>query len=264
VSVKWGKWITYVYVTLIILFMIGPLFMIFVVSFSETNMFQFPPKGFSLQNYMNLFQDDRIISSMWLSFVIGLASTLIACLVGLLAGLGIVRGKLPWKGFLESLFLGPLIIPLVTTGIGFLIIFVPLGLTGSPIAIILAHSVIISPYVVRILIASLRQFDPLQEEAAIIHGASPWYTFHTVVLPQLSPALISGAILSFLVSLDEYTVTVFLSQANTITLPIRIYQFVAVDINPLVTALASIMVIAAFIIIAVLEKRLKIHKYLSF
>jgi putative spermidine/putrescine transport system permease protein len=121
---------------------------------------------------------------------------------------------------------------------------------------------VISPYIIRILIASMRQFDAIQEEAAIVHGASSRYTFFTIVLPQLLPALISGAILSFLVSLDEYTVTVFLTQSENITLPLRIYQFVSVDINPIVTALATIMVILAFVLISILEKRLQIHKYL--
>jgi ABC-type spermidine/putrescine transport system permease subunit II len=259
---KVGKGITYMYVTIILLFILAPLVMIVLVSFNPTNMFQFPPDAFSFENYTQLFQDERILSSIGLSVFIGLVSTVIASLIGLFAAVGLVRGKLPGKNLLESLFLGPLIVPLVTTGIGFLLIFVPLGLAGSPTAIILAHSVVISPYIIRILIASMRQSDPVQEEAAIVHGASPWYAFSTIVFPQLFPALLSGAILSFLVSLDEYTVTVFLTQAETITLPIQIYQLVSVDINPVVTALASVMVILAFVLITILEKRLQIHKYL--
>jgi ABC-type spermidine/putrescine transport system permease subunit II len=236
--------------------------MILLVSFHPANLFQFPPDSFRFDNYNQLFDDDRILSSIGLSFFIGLVATIIAGLIGICAAVGIVRGRLPGKSIIESLFLGPLIVPLVTTGIGFLLIFVPLGIVGSPVAIILAHSVVIAPYMIRILIASMRQFDSIQEEAAIVHGATPWYTFSTIVLPQLLPALSSGAILSFLVSLDEYTVTVFLSQAETVTLPLRIYQFVSVDINPIVTALASVMVVLAFVLVTVLERRLKIHKYL--
>lgn len=259
---KVGKAFTFICISLILIFILAPLLMILFVSFNPTNMFQFPPDAFSLDNYIQLFQDDRILSSIGLSLLIGLVATVIASLIGICAAVGMVRGRLPGKNILESLFLGPLIVPLVTTGIGFLLIFVPLGIVGSPVAIILAHSVVIAPYMIRILIASMRQFDSIQEEAAIVHGATPWYTFSTIVLPQLLPALSSGAILSFLVSLDEYTVTVFLSQAETVTLPLRIYQFVSVDINPIVTALASVMVVLAFVLIMILEKRLKIHKYL--
>jgi putative spermidine/putrescine transport system permease protein len=259
---KLSKTFTYIYISLILIFLFAPLLMIVIVSFHPENMFQFPPENFSFDNYVQLFQDDRIFSSLGLSVVVGLVATLIASLVGLCAAVGVVRGRLPAKHMLESLFLGPLIVPLVTLGIGFLLIFVPLGIVGTPLAIILAHSVVISPYLIRILVASMRQLEPTLEEAAIVHGATPRYTFMTVVLPQLFPALLSGAILSFLVSLDEYTVTVFLTEADLITLPLRIYQFVAVDISPVVTALASVMVIIAFVVIGLFEKRLKIHKYL--
>jgi putative spermidine/putrescine transport system permease protein len=259
---NFGKVLTNIFIVLIILFLLAPLVMIVVVSFNPENMFQFPPKNFSFENYVQLYEDERILSSIGLSLLIGLVATVGASLVGLCAAVGIVRGRLPAKQLLESLFLGPLIVPLVTLGIGFLLIFVPLGLVGSKLAIIFAHSIVIAPYMTRILLASMRQLEPMLEEAAIVHGATPRYTFLTVVLPQLFPALISGAILSFLVSLDEYTVTVFLTEAETITLPLRIYQFVSVDINPIVTALASVMVIVAFVVISVLEKRLQIHKYL--
>jgi ABC-type spermidine/putrescine transport system permease subunit II len=259
---KLGKVLAKISIGLIVLFLLAPLAMIVIVSFNPENMFQFPPENFSFDNYVYLFEDERVFSSIGLSLVVGLVATVLASLVGLCAAVGIVRGRLPAKQLLESLFLGPLIVPLVTLGIGFLLIFVPLGIVGSKTSIIFAHSIVIAPYMVRILLASMRQLKPVLEEAAIVHGATPGYTFLTVVLPQLFPALISGAILSFLVSLDEYTVTVFLTEAETVTLPLQIYQFVSVDINPIVTALASVMVVIAFVVISVLEKRLQIHKYL--
>lgn len=262
-KLKWDKWLVYIYIGLLVLFILGPLLVIIPVSFGGKDMFEFPPSSFTLDHYRTLLEEERIFSSLGLSLYVGILSTILACTVGLMAGLGIVRGNLPFKGLLESFFLGPLIVPLVTTGIGFLIMFVPLGLLGSIWSIVIAHSVIIAPYVIRILIASLRQFDSVQEEAAVVHGASPWYAFYTVLLPRLAPALISGSMLAFLVSLDEYTVTVFLTEAETITLPIRIYQFVSMDINPVVTALASLTVIVSFILLVWFEKKYQIHKYLE-
>lgn len=257
------RWISWIYTIFIVLFLLGPLIVILPTSFGGSDMFEFPPQSFTLQNYEDLSQNEMIFSSLGLSLGVGVAATLLACLVGLCAGLGIVRGKLPFQGLLESFFLGPLIVPLVTTGIGFLIFFVPFNLVGSPISIIIAHSVIISPYVIRIVIASLRHFDPVQEEAAMIHGASPWFAFRTVVFPQLKSAVIASSILAFLVSLDEYTVTVFLTQAESVTLPIRIYHLVSIDINPVVTAISSLMVILSFLFIFFLEKKFQIHQYLE-
>lgn len=257
------RWITRLYIFLVLCFLLGPLIVILPASFGGTDMFQFPPTEFSLQHYINLFEEERIFSSLWLSLGVGIASMILASLIGLFAGLGLVRGRLPLKGLLTSFFLGPLIVPLVTTGIGFLILFAPLNLVGSPVAIIIAHSVIISPYVVRIVIATMKQLDPVLEEAAVVHGASPWRAFYTVILPQLKPALIASSLLAFLVSLDEYTVTVFLAQAETVTLPIRIYQFVSIDINPVVTAIASLMVVFSFGLLFLLEKKFQIHRYLE-
>ncbi len=259
---KWS-WLGYLYIALLVCFILVPILIIIPVSFGNGDMFKFPPSGFSFDEYAALVSDDRILSSVWLSLYIAVIATVIASIVGLLAALGIVKGRLPFKGLLESFFLGPLIVPLVTTGIGFLIIFVPMGLVGSPFSIILAHSVIICPYIVRVAIASLRQSDPVLEEAAVVHGAGTWYTFYTVVVPQLIPGLITGAMLAFLVSLDEYTVTIFLAQANTVTIPIRIYQYVTFDINPIVTALAGVFVIISAILIVILEKKFKIHRYLE-
>ena len=257
------KGLGYVIIGLFILFILAPILIIIPVSFGD-NMFQFPPSGFSFDLYQQFIQDEMILSSIGLSLYIGLLSTLIACLVGLFAALGISKGYFPFKGVLETFFLGPLIVPFVTTGIGFLIFFVPLNLIDSPVSIVIAHSIVISPYVVRICLATLRQLEGVLEEAAIVHGASPWYAFRTVILPQMLPALIAGGFLAFLVSMDEYTVTVFLAQANTITLPIRIFQYVTMDINPVVTALSSISVVISLVLIAILEKKLKIHRYLEF
>lgn len=259
-----GKYLGYIVVGALIIFILAPILIIIPVSFGANAMFTFPPKEWSFANYTALVNDSRMLSSVWLSIYVAIASVIIACLIGVCSALGIVKGRMPFSHFLESFFLGPLIVPFVTTGIGLLIFFVSIGLVGTSISIIFAHSVIISPYVVRIAIASLRHSDPTLEEVAIVHGASGWYTFKTVVLPQLRPAIISGSLLAFLVSIDEYTVTIFLAQADTITLPIRIFQYVTLDINPVVTALSSVTVILSFILVFILEKKFKVHKYLEF
>lgn len=259
---KWDA-LYYILTALIMVFMLVPVLMIIPASFAGSNMFSFPPDGFTLQHYVALFNDRLLLESVGTTLYIGVASTVLATAVGVLAALGIVKGNLPGREFLESFFLGPLIVPLVTTGIGFLIFFVPLGLLGTSPAIILAHSIIISPYVVRIACASLRHSDPLLEEAAIVHGAGAWDVFRTVIFPQMRPSLISGALLAFLVSMDEYTVTVFLVQVDLVTMPIRIFQYIMLDINPVVTALASVAIIITGTFVVLLEKRYNIHRYLA-
>lgn len=259
---RWNS-VYYLYIGLIFLFIIAPIFVIIPASFAGSNMFHFPPEELTLKHYIALFHNEALLESIWVTLYIGITSTLLASFIGICAALGIVKGHLPFKSGLESFFLGPLIVPLVTSGIGFLMLFVPLGLLGSPLALILAHSIIIAPYVVRIACASLRHSDPTLEEAAIVHGANTWLIFRCVIFPQMRASLIAGALLAFLVSMDEYTVTVFLVQVHYVTLPIRIFQYVMLDINPVVTALASIFIAVTLVLVWVLEKRFNIHRYLA-
>jgi ABC-type spermidine/putrescine transport system permease subunit II len=246
------------------IFIFIPFIAIIPSSFAKSNMFSFPPENLSIEHYKNLFQDGQLWSSALLSLIIASISTILACTVGVMAALGIVKGNLPFKGMLESLFMGPLIIPLVTIGISFLIFFSIFNIQGSLLSIILAHSIVISPYIVRMACANLRQSDPVLEEAAIVHGASPLYMLRTVILPGMMPSIISGGIMAFLISMDEYTVTVFLAQTDTVTLPIRIYQYVTIDINPIITSFASIIIVFSFLFMIFLENKFKIHKYIEF
>ncbi|KGR92298.1 hypothetical protein CD30_00255 [Ureibacillus massiliensis 4400831 = CIP 108448 = CCUG 49529] len=249
-------------VSIIYLFILGPILIITPISFTE-NMFQLDFSSLTLKNYQSLFSDSNLLNSLWLTFIIAIIATFAASIIGIFGSLGIVKGQIKYSKVLENLFLGPLIIPYVTTGIGLMVFFVKLELLGTVTGIILAHIIIISPYIIRICIASLKQMNPFIEEAAIVHGASTFYMFRTVVLPQLLPATLIGGLLAFLVSIDEYTVTVFLADADTITLPIKIFQYINLDINPIVTALSTAIVIVSIIIILISEKFFKIHQYIE-
>ncbi|RYM02834.1 ABC transporter permease [Sporolactobacillus sp. THM7-7] len=254
----------YVVMCFAIFFILSPFLITVIASVAGSNMFHFPPEQFTLMNYKNLFQDEQLWQSVWLSFCIGVTATLLAVTIGITAAMGIVKGQLPMKNVIESFFMGPLIVPLVTVGISFLVFFSTFQAEGTIWSIILAHSVIISPYVTRIACANLRQSNEMLEEAAMMLGAGFWYMFRTVLIPSMLPSVISGAVLSFLVSMDEYTVTVFLAQVNTVTLPIRIYQYTTIDINPTITAFSAMIILLSFIGLIVLEKVFKIHKYMDF
>src|SRR5690606_3142611 len=158
-----------------------------------------------------------------------------------------------------NLFLGPLVLPLILTGLAMLMFFSSLGWIGSTRAIILAHIVLTAPYAVRTVLASLAGLDPTLEEAAWVHGASPWYAFKTAVFPQIRPGLVAGGLFAFLVSLDEYTVTVFLTGPGLVTLPIRIFQYITLHVDPTVSALASVMVVVSAVLVIAAERKLGLH-----
>lgn len=250
--------------TVIYLFLLMPLLMILPASFSPDLDFRFPPATWSLDTYRALWADERLLGSLGLSLRIAVLASLLSGVIGGAAALGIARRAVPMPSFWEGLFLGPITVPFVVTGLGLLLLFAGWGTVGALWTIVIAHVVVSLPYVVRATLASLRMANPALEEAAWVHGASPWYAFRTVVLPQMRPGLIAGMLFSFFVSLDEFTVTVFLSSADTVTLPIRIYQYVALDINPTVVALRSLLVVVSAALIMTLDRRLHLHRYLEF
>lgn len=259
-----GRMLGAVAATLIYLLLLMPLLMILPASFSPDLDFRFPPATWSLDTYRALWSDGRLLGSLGLSLQIAILSSLLATFIGGAAALGIARRAVPMPSLWEGLFLGPITVPFVVTGLGLLLLFAGWGAVGARWTIVSAHVVVSLPYVVRATLASLRMANPTLEEAAWVHGASPWYAFRTVVFPQMRPGLIAGMLFSFFVSLDEFTVTVFLSSVDTVTLPIRIYQYVALDINPTVVALSSLLVVASAVLIMMLDRRLHLHRYLEF
>ncbi|MGI6038163.1 MAG: ABC transporter permease, partial [Limnochordia bacterium] len=176
----------------------------------------------------------------------------------------IERGKLPGRELVANILLGPLVLPLVVTALALLLFFSQLGLVARPAGLFIAHTVLTIPYVMRTTLASLKSFDPALEEAAWVHGAHPWKAFWSVVLPQIRPGLVAGGIFAFLVSLDEFTVTLFLSGPGLVTMPIRVYQYIVLHVDPTVSALTSAIVVVSAVILIIAERLFKIHRYLEF
>lgn len=254
----------WVFAGLMYLFILAPILIILPASFAAGRAFAFPPSDWTLQWYQRLFNDGRLLSSVLFSLRIGLGAALGAVLVGGTAALGLERGRIPGKDILANLLLGPLVLPLVVTALALLLFFSQLGLVARPLGILIAHTVLTVPYVMRTTLASLRSFDPDLEEAAWVHGAHPVRAFWTVVLPQIRPGLVAGGIFAFLVSLDEFTVTIFLSGPGVVTMPIRIYQYIVLHVDPTVSALTSALVIVSAVVLVAAEKAFKLHKYLEF
>ncbi|MBO8140852.1 MAG: ABC transporter permease [Firmicutes bacterium] len=244
-------------------FILAPILVILPASLADGPAFVFPPRGFTTAWYARLIHDPQLGGSLLVSLGIGLAAAAGAVALGAAVALGIERGRIPARGVWLNLFLGPLVLPLILTGLAMLMFFSSLGWIGSTWGIVIAHIVLTTPYAVRTVLASLTAVNPALEEAAWVHGAEPWYAFRTVVFPQIRPGLVAGGLFAFLVSLDEYTVTVFLTGPGLVTLPIRIFQYITLHVDPTVSALASAMVIVSAALLIVAERKLGIHRYLE-
>ena len=162
-----------------------------------------------------------------MSALLAFAATLIATCLGTAAALGLARGPRRTRSALAALFLSPIVFPAVVLGLALLIFYSRVGFSGGFAGLVAAHVVLVTPFVVRLVAASLAEFDDSVEEAARNLGAGWPRVFFQVTLPIIRPGVVAGAVFAFIISFDELVVTLFLAGPGMQTLPIRIYSFVS-------------------------------------
>ncbi|MGD9886174.1 MAG: ABC transporter permease [Reyranella sp.] len=213
--------------------------------------------GFSLKWWSALLANEAMLSAAWLSLRIGLVSASMAALIGLAAGYVLARApRFPGRTLFGSLVIGPMVMPEVVMGISMLLLFVGSDrLLGGPergfLTIAIAHTTFSIAFVAIVVQARLADFDRSLEEAAMDLGATPWVTFLTVTLPLLAPAVGSGWLLAFTLSLDDLILTQFVAGAQSQTLPMRVYSSVRLGVDPQINVLATLIVALAASLLAV-------------
>lgn len=205
--------------------------------------------GFSTQWYWKLFQNDQIIKAAILSLQIALVSATIATILGTMAGLALARFRqFPGRTLFSGLVTAPLIMPEVITGVSSLLLFIVMakwiGWPGQRgfTTITIAHITFSMTYVTTIVQARLSSMDMSIEEAAMDLGSRPWQVLKDVTLPIISPAIVSGWLLAFTISLDDVVITSFTTGPGSTTLPILVWSKVRLGVTPDINALATIIV----------------------
>ena len=205
--------------------------------------------GFSLRWYGELFRNDDVLAAAWLSLRVALVSATAATALGTLAGLALARaGRFRGRVLFSGMIAAPLVMPEVITGLSLLLLFVSMKtLIGWPggrgaTTIAVAHITFCMAYVAVIVQSRLTGLDESIEEAALDLGARPFKVFFAITLPLIAPALISGWLLSFTLSLDDLVLASFVSGPGSSTLPMLIFSKVRLGVSPEINALATIMV----------------------
>ncbi|MBS0223534.1 MAG: ABC transporter permease subunit [Proteobacteria bacterium] len=207
--------------------------------------------GFSLHWWQALLHNEAMLSAAWLSLRIALVSATLSTLLGLAAGYVLARvPRFPGRMLFGSLVIAPMVMPEVVMGISMLLLFVgSQQFLGGPdrgfLTIVIGHTTFSLSFVAIVVQARLADFDRSLEEAAMDLGATPWTTFRTVTLPLIAPALGSGWLLAFTLSLDDLIMTQFVAGAATQTLPMRVYSSVRLGVDPQINVLATIIVAVA-------------------
>lgn len=236
------------------LFILAPLVCVIAVSFNEAAVPAFPPTALSIKWYVHALTLDLFVNSTKTSLWLALAATLISTPLGTLAAIGLSRTRSRARHLIEAVFLAPLVVPGIVIGISLLVAMAAIDVREAPVRLLLAHVLIVMPYSIRTVMASLSRVDDTLEEAALTLGATPLQTFFLVTLPLIRPGVIAGAIFSFILSFDDVAVSMFLIDARTGTLPIAIMSYLEYNFDPSIAAISSLLIIVTLALAVGLER----------
>lgn len=238
---------------LILLFLILPVLIIVPMSFSSSRYIEFPPPGFSTRWYDAFFGSKTWTTALYNSLVIGICTTIFALVLGLLIAEGLQKSKFKGKSFVTELFMLPMLIPGIIVGISLFKFESQLKLNGTLTGLIIAHTVLAVPFVVRTVLASLAGLNPNYELAAQNLGANRVQTFLKITFPIIKPAIFSGAMFAFATSFDEIVVSQFICGTKVKTLPKVIWDGLNQQLDPTITSIATIMITLITVIMVMLN-----------
>jgi putative spermidine/putrescine transport system permease protein len=247
-------------VAALVAFMTLPTVVVIAVSFNPTAILSFPPAGFSLRWYENVLTYPQFQRAAVNSLVVTGAAVALALPVGTLAALALERGRLRGRSVWAAVLLSPLVVPGVAAGLGFLILAAALGLLRSRSVLVAAHVALVLPFVVRSVWVSVRNLDPALERAAASLGATPWRVFYRVTLPLLRPGLFAGLLFAVVVSLNEFVVSLFISNRVTEILPVAMFTYVVNYTDPTMAALSTLFIAATFLAVFVADRALDLSR----
>lgn len=236
-----GKKLGDLYAILVYAFIYAPIAIMVVFSFNDqkTNYYW---KGFTLKWYEKLFDNSSIVEYLWNSLFIAVSATIISVIIGTIGAVGLIRFEFKLKKLINNSLYIPIVIPEVVLGISLLMLFEIIHIQLGFLAIILSHATFCIPFVIIIMRGRLAGMDLSVEEASMDLGANRRTTFFRVTLPMLLPGILSGAFMSFTLSIDDVIISNFVSGPYSTTLPVKILSLVKTGLSPEVNALATIMI----------------------
>ena len=265
---KWrkslGGWVLNTWVAFVIIVIYLPIIIVVGASvdpgsYIESRAFlTFPPRGFSLQWYLNIHP--RLWQSLWVSVSMASISAVFGLLIGVPAALGLIRCNWRGKIFMGALLRAPLQIPFIVIGVAFLQAYhlaadvFHINFVGSFTGLVLGHVFVASPYVISAVGVQLQRFNPSMEEAALIHGASRMRTFMRITLPIIMPGIYAGGLYAFLISFGDVTISLFLAGPDTTPFPVQVLHTITQDFDPTVPAMASLVCIGSLFVLLAVQK----------
>ena len=252
----------YVFCGLVLLFLISPILIVIPISFNDSSFLSFPRDNWSLRWYEDFFFNERWTTAIKNSVIIAFFSTIFATTLGTVAALGLARPNFPARAAVMAVLISPMVVPVVITAAALYFFYAnplifpeqpTLVLNNTYTGVILAHTLLATPFVVITVTATLTGFDQSMIRAGASLGAHPTLVFRKVILPLISPGVISGALFAFVTSWDEVVVVLFVGSSDQRTLPRQMFSGIREMISPTITAAAAVLITVAVVMLVTVE-----------
>ncbi|NLM06004.1 MAG: ABC transporter permease [Tissierellia bacterium] len=242
------------YVNAILLFLYAPIFILMIFSFNASKS-RGTWGGFSLKWYEELFKSGDIMQALYYTIIVAILSTIISTALGTFAAIGISEKRGIWKKVLLNLNYLPVVNPDIVTAVSLMALYSMMRLKLGFITILLSHIVFSTPYVVLSVLPKLKSLDPNLAEAALDLGATPFYALRKVIIPEIMPGIITGALLSFTLSIDDFVISFFNTGNGVTNLSIEIFAMARRGVKPTINALSTLMFLTMMVLLIIIYKR---------
>ena len=248
----WRSHVLFAYAMAILAFLYLPLLILALYSFNESRI-NAVWSGFTLDWYLSLFKNRRVLEALTNSLIVAFASTIVSTVLGTTAAIALNKYQYKYKNVINGLLYLPILIPEIVMGLSLLVLFsqahIPLGKTS----LILAHITFCVSFVVITVNARLEGMRPELEQAAMDLYATPFQTFRYVTLPLAMPGIVAGALMAFTLSIDDFIISFFVAGPNSTTLPLYIYAMVKRGISPEINALSTLLMLATIVLVVLAQ-----------
>lgn len=246
------KSLSRLYLVLVFIFLYAPIAVLIVFSFNESKS-RTVWQGFTFDWYTKLFHNEQIISAVINSLLIAVISSVIATVIGTLAAVGINSMKKGPRSLIMNATYIPIVNPEIVTGVSLMLLFVFLGIKLGFFTLVLAHITFNIPYVILNVMPKLRQMNKFLYEAALDLGASPVKAFMKVVIPEIFPGIVTGFLMAFTYSIDDFVISYFVSGPTSQTLPITIFSMTRRKVSPEINAVSTLLFLIVLTVLIIMN-----------
>jgi putative spermidine/putrescine transport system permease protein len=247
-----------VWSAIVVVFLVAPIVLVVLNSLGTERFVAFPPTGLTLKWYGDIPQE--FVQTFFVSLRVAVMAAIGGSLLAVPAGLSLVRGRHRYRALVDAVVRSPLQVPWLVTGVAFLNYFsilqrqLDIRLIGTLTGLVIAHLIVVTPYLFTTVVARLAKYEDSFEEAAIGLGASTWLTFWKITFPLISPAIFAGAFMAFIISFDNVPVSIFLGGSKTTTFPVQLYFSLEFDLSRMQYAVATLATAFSTILVLIVHR----------